>query len=264
MSQLSAADVYARLVNDYIAHCQVALAVYEYLVTIDQEISMVWKRKITAASVLLLASRSLMVLDPIFEVIPVSSQASCQAGLFLSDITFAFNQIVVALFSALRVYAISQQVQKKKIISGLVFGLSIIPLATNIFNWSRTTIVWQPDSGGCAVMSALSEDLNNRAAADEKQRDCHGCRRRGHDMGEFVPAFSGDATLEAALFHYGRTTPRWNTVLHSPPCYQCSTVPDFQHVEQHIKLRPALPPVHALRTRTALHAQPAAAQRARR
>lgn len=49
-----------------------ALVAYEYIITLDQEISTVWGRKRTASSALLLSIRWVMVLNQVVSYIPVS------------------------------------------------------------------------------------------------------------------------------------------------------------------------------------------------
>ena len=44
----------------------VALVVYEYLITIDQELAVVWKRQWTPASALLISLRWVMILSQVF------------------------------------------------------------------------------------------------------------------------------------------------------------------------------------------------------
>jgi hypothetical protein len=46
------------------------LVAYEYIITFDQEVAQVWKRKPTATSFLLLSTRWIMVLGPLIGIIP--------------------------------------------------------------------------------------------------------------------------------------------------------------------------------------------------
>lgn len=52
---------------DYSVACVV---LYEFIITFDQEVAVVWRRKFTATSLLLLGIRWLMILSPISEIIP--------------------------------------------------------------------------------------------------------------------------------------------------------------------------------------------------
>lgn len=51
-----------------------ALVVYEYIITLDQEAASVWKRNWTASSVLLLSIRWVMILNQVTSYVPASSK----------------------------------------------------------------------------------------------------------------------------------------------------------------------------------------------
>ncbi|GJE96360.1 hypothetical protein PsYK624_125550 [Phanerochaete sordida] len=140
MSQLSAADAQTILVSNYVAISQLALCVYEYAMTFDQEIAAVWRRKRTAASLLLLSSRWIMILGQAVIFTPGISWTSCRASFILQDFTFAGGQVVMTLFSALRVHAILLQDRGTYAIPMIVVILGTVPLATNLFGWIRSEI----------------------------------------------------------------------------------------------------------------------------
>ncbi|EKM60202.1 uncharacterized protein PHACADRAFT_84901, partial [Phanerochaete carnosa HHB-10118-sp] len=54
------------------------LAVFEYLILLDQEVVAVWRRKFTATSLLLLAFRWVMVLGPLVNIVPSYAQVWCE------------------------------------------------------------------------------------------------------------------------------------------------------------------------------------------
>ncbi len=54
----------------------VALAVYEYTITVGREIQLVWKRPKTGSVWLFLATRYLMILSFVPQIIPVASSVS--------------------------------------------------------------------------------------------------------------------------------------------------------------------------------------------
>ncbi|GJE96338.1 hypothetical protein PsYK624_125320 [Phanerochaete sordida] len=58
-----------------VAFAQLAVAAYEYIITFDQEVSIVWNRKLNAVSLLLVITRWLMVVEPILAFIPLPTQA---------------------------------------------------------------------------------------------------------------------------------------------------------------------------------------------
>ena len=46
------------------------LVVYEYIITFNQEVAQVWKRRPTATALLLLSTRWIMVLGPLIDILP--------------------------------------------------------------------------------------------------------------------------------------------------------------------------------------------------
>ncbi|EKM56357.1 uncharacterized protein PHACADRAFT_140967, partial [Phanerochaete carnosa HHB-10118-sp] len=52
-------------IEDYVVYSMLCLVVYEFVITLDQEIAVVWRRKFTLTSLLLLSTRWLMLLNPI-------------------------------------------------------------------------------------------------------------------------------------------------------------------------------------------------------
>ncbi|EKM56292.1 uncharacterized protein PHACADRAFT_207573 [Phanerochaete carnosa HHB-10118-sp] len=72
-------ELSSALTSDYVAYSVLCLVIYEYGVTLDQEISAVWRRKFTVTSVLLLTTRWLMILGPILNA-TASEQAQFPVG----------------------------------------------------------------------------------------------------------------------------------------------------------------------------------------
>ena len=52
----------------------IALVFYEYAITIDQEITTVWKKKVTATSVLLITTRWVMLVNTILQLLSGTAQ----------------------------------------------------------------------------------------------------------------------------------------------------------------------------------------------
>ncbi|PSS28491.1 hypothetical protein PHLCEN_2v2972 [Hermanssonia centrifuga] len=59
--------------NSYTDIAMLALAVYEYTITVGREIQLVWKRPKTGSVWLFLATRYLMILSFVPQIIPVAS-----------------------------------------------------------------------------------------------------------------------------------------------------------------------------------------------
>lgn len=65
------------------------LLLYEYVITIEEEVNMIWKRKLKASSLLLLGLRWSMLLNAVFTlVIPINPQVP----ILLSIVPAEFNQ----------------------------------------------------------------------------------------------------------------------------------------------------------------------------
>ncbi|THH00151.1 hypothetical protein EW026_g2343 [Hermanssonia centrifuga] len=103
-----------------------ALVTYEYVITIHNEITMVWRKKWTIATWLFILNRYLLIAYTLLTVVPYSAQ--------FSNLVNLAQFIVFALFSALRAFVIYNF---NIPILVLVFLLNIVPVATNI--WSTST-----------------------------------------------------------------------------------------------------------------------------
>ncbi|KAI0351307.1 hypothetical protein OH77DRAFT_1439297 [Trametes cingulata] len=84
---------------------------YEYIITLDQEVALFWRRKITGATALFLATRYLALLSYSFfgaaTFITTMSDASCLGVVEAQQIATVTQYAVWAAFSVLRVLALS-------------------------------------------------------------------------------------------------------------------------------------------------------------
>ncbi|THG97991.1 hypothetical protein EW026_g4107 [Hermanssonia centrifuga] len=78
MSQADSAEVIAEFQTEFIltliTYAMTALVVYEYIITVQQEVMMVWLRKWTLATWLFMINRYLMIAVVIWQVSPVTAQ----------------------------------------------------------------------------------------------------------------------------------------------------------------------------------------------
>ncbi|GJE96352.1 hypothetical protein PsYK624_125470 [Phanerochaete sordida] len=126
-------------VTDYYIACSLfALMVYEYITTFDQEVAVVWGRKFSATSVLLLGSRWLMVVFAYLVFYP--GPANCRDEFTALGAIFITVLIVVPLFSALRVYAIWKASSWSYVFFFSTLLLGLAPVGANVFGWVRTEI----------------------------------------------------------------------------------------------------------------------------
>lgn len=126
------ADVASVLLQRRIQTTMSVLAMYEFVITIDQEISAVWKRKLSVASILLFATRWAMVLQAIIALAPdAKTTPGCVAEGAISEVALLTLFLITAAFSALRVYALWDN---SKLLAGVVFLLQLSPFVSNM--WS--------------------------------------------------------------------------------------------------------------------------------
>ncbi|KAI0659123.1 hypothetical protein C8Q70DRAFT_933866 [Cubamyces menziesii] len=107
---------------------------WEYLITLDREVRLVWRCKINSASVIFLLNRYIMLVQ--FAVqLPLSFLISDESCIVLNRVLAVFSvapYFVWAAFSSLRAYAMSNRTWP---IAILVYLLSIATACYNIYNF---------------------------------------------------------------------------------------------------------------------------------
>lgn len=121
--------VWSITIGGYIQSGVYAMILYEYFITFDDEIRTVWKKPWTLASALLLSVRWNMFVSSILIFVPEDNWASCSVSEYLSAGLDLTSYIQTAVFSALRVYAISER-NAPFFVSVLLLG--VMPFATNL------------------------------------------------------------------------------------------------------------------------------------
>ncbi|KAI0375732.1 hypothetical protein BV20DRAFT_1048009 [Pilatotrama ljubarskyi] len=131
-----------------------ALIFYEYIITFDREVSLVWGRKFTAATVLFLLNRYLALLKyPIYIVNTYQISDEGYASNVISKILEVLPYFVWLSFSVLRVYAICGHSWR----FGLLVALpGLFPLASNI-----TYDANYPEPIGCLWVSNMPHNVYN-------------------------------------------------------------------------------------------------------
>ncbi|EKM48943.1 uncharacterized protein PHACADRAFT_265962 [Phanerochaete carnosa HHB-10118-sp] len=123
-------QAYSQLATaDYITIAIVSLVVYEILITIGDEVRIVWQRPVTAPAVLLGSVRWCILLAATLQLVPSTSN-SCTPLEIMVWIFSLIQFLQIALFSALRVFAIWN---KSYVWSLAVFALSMVPFAINLY-----------------------------------------------------------------------------------------------------------------------------------
>ncbi|GJE96339.1 hypothetical protein PsYK624_125330 [Phanerochaete sordida] len=143
----------------YIGWSLVCLLIYEIVITIDREISTVWRRKFSATSLLLLSTRWLMLVNPVFGA--WEGPVVCRPLYLLRGVANLIVTALIALFPTLRVYAFWKDSKIRYLFPTLICVLGLVPVATNSFVLARTAVVYEetPYFSGCAYMTDISPGL---------------------------------------------------------------------------------------------------------
>ncbi|EKM57660.1 uncharacterized protein PHACADRAFT_251424 [Phanerochaete carnosa HHB-10118-sp] len=113
------------------------LVFYEFVITIGDEINIVWKRPVTVSAVLLGSLRWCMVLTIILQLIPETPNA-CAPLNILGYVFLLIGFLQTAVFSALRVFAIWN---RSYLWSLIVFALSMVSFVMNLIDAAVTKYV---------------------------------------------------------------------------------------------------------------------------
>ncbi|RPD58147.1 hypothetical protein L227DRAFT_565038 [Lentinus tigrinus ALCF2SS1-6] len=118
-----------------------ALLVYDWLINIDEEVALIWCNPDgrTVASVVYALIRYANILQYVIQagiVVPVTSLVSCEGVNWVAVILTALVQLVAAVFTAQRAYALSRG---KVWLGGIAFLLAIVACVVNLLVSSKWT-----------------------------------------------------------------------------------------------------------------------------
>ncbi|KAI0628205.1 hypothetical protein C8Q77DRAFT_1068559 [Trametes polyzona] len=141
---------------------------YECLITLDREVSLVWQRKFTGASILFLTNRYIPILVNILNLTSDARMSDAYTGVSSCDAYIKAVQAIQLLqyfpwatFSALRTFALSE---RNWIISGIVLLLSMVPIGINFAQYRWLEVVNDPLIG-CSKSSSVTLDEAKRCVA---------------------------------------------------------------------------------------------------
>jgi len=120
-------------VFNYLSVAASSVIIFDYVLTVSQETSVVWGRKWTAATILFIANRVLAVVFAASLIIqPITSiyATSCQAITIFNLVAELSLTAVWAVFNAIRTYAVGR---RARVAASTVFLISSILVATNIY-----------------------------------------------------------------------------------------------------------------------------------
>ncbi|EKM57653.1 uncharacterized protein PHACADRAFT_251412 [Phanerochaete carnosa HHB-10118-sp] len=158
-------QAYSQLIaENYTTAATTCLVIYELLITIGDEVNIVWKRPVTARAVLLGSVRWCVLVSIILQLVPYTPKNmtnSCTPIGVLSEILILIGFVQTAIFAALRVYAIWS---KSYVWSLPVFVLSMAPFVTNLIGaaMSKYIVIVYPLLGViCTSEYPFSERTTN-------------------------------------------------------------------------------------------------------
>ncbi|KAH9926357.1 hypothetical protein B0H21DRAFT_764173 [Amylocystis lapponica] len=150
--------------ESYCALAAAALFTYDYVITLGQELKLVWGRKATGANILFMLNRYLTLAHVWLSAAPLWGCASgpCDSCYAIIEVGIVLGSLINgfwAVFSALRVYAIHSRKWKLPL---LVLLLGLVPAATNLYNASQLGVV--TTDGECDIQNKTPTTAQNKFA----------------------------------------------------------------------------------------------------
>jgi len=139
MASISTAEAQAWAAANYQGYlfsvAATTLIVYELILTLGDEIRLVWGRK-NPSAILFFLNKFILLGLAVASALPMTTLMSCEGTSVLYDIVAISNMSVCAVVAAIRVHVVSG---KKWCMSALVLLLGLVPVGTNLFLDSKTT-----------------------------------------------------------------------------------------------------------------------------
>lgn len=105
-----------------------AFILYEYVISMNNEVEFVWKSRPGASSILLLSLRWTLLAQAVMILLPSPSIEECSTRTVIQLVPTLLGLIQTAVFSALRVFAISDH---NRYVFGVVLLLGLTPVVLN-------------------------------------------------------------------------------------------------------------------------------------
>ncbi|KAI0083627.1 hypothetical protein BDY19DRAFT_976585 [Irpex rosettiformis] len=150
------------------------LCAYEYCLTFPAEIRLIWKRRKSVASILFLVNRYTFLCysgSGLVQLVAWGSDNSytgvltCDVVARINDICMIVMHLVLAIFAALRTYAIWDQ---NRVVFTCVLGLGLLFPIGDIYRISRQTYHPFPNPiPGCSTSSSLPYGLTPKIGSDQ-------------------------------------------------------------------------------------------------
>ncbi|KAM5541383.1 hypothetical protein V8D89_004937 [Ganoderma adspersum] len=157
------AEYYSLFLSNYCSIASSVVLIYEYFLTIDEEVKYFWKRKFTGASAVFFLNRYIPLTSNLlaFTGFAPMSNKTCTK---LARFAFGYGllqYIFWAAFSGSRAFALTN---RNWIISLLVCGLSLVPVVANLINIHYDITGEIVPLTGCDTEDLTPLDVNKRCA----------------------------------------------------------------------------------------------------
>lgn len=211
--------------NLILNYCFIALSglvLYEYIITISDEIQLFWDRRPTTWSFFLFTSNRLIMIGLVvtgaLTVAPADRVTSCKAISLPYGILQLATYTLWAVVSTLRVYALSRHSRHSWYLSTATLGTGLVPLGINIFDLVKLTYSVLPGTNECQDIYNYSNALPPGDHRFSHQR--HGLRHHSHcgDLVLHLQPIPKPAPTARSTITYITDAQRWNPVLHNFPC----------------------------------------------
>ncbi|KAH9913073.1 uncharacterized protein BXZ73DRAFT_82009 [Epithele typhae] len=141
----------------------ITLISYEYIITLDAELDLFWRQRITGASAIFLINRYWVLIYnlTLLQDYRPFSQSSCAVWVNGTRVVEILSYVPWASFSALRAFALSG---RSWLVGGVVLLLSMAPVGVNFVDFRYSTVTIDP-IWGCGQDVAESYSLSTALTA---------------------------------------------------------------------------------------------------
>ncbi|GJE98325.1 hypothetical protein PsYK624_145530 [Phanerochaete sordida] len=204
----------------YVSYALLALVIYELAVTFDQEVALVWSRRFTATSFLLLSTRWTTLLIAAIQAWNAGPHF-CELSEDLVIVMYMISCLWMTGFTSLRLYALLHASKARSSLALVVATLGLIPVATNAFLLAESTC-----QGGGSVFRRTctrSTDIPNKTyvivATYAMQRARGRSHRHRYNVEKIVRTLSRHAEAEIWRRSEGLDK-RWHHVFPNGPAVE--------------------------------------------
>jgi len=167
---LLAAELHTAFVAKCLATAALALTLYEYVLTLSNEVALFWNTKLSSASVLLFFHVRLILLAIAATTIAgnyvpeaIVTLTGCKSYNIWNATLTMLGYTMIAVISAIRVFAVTG---RNWPLSLLTLTLGLLPVVINIYLLTTAYYLVEPvpTTTVCAVMSTISPHSANKVA----------------------------------------------------------------------------------------------------